>query len=503
MRNLHRRLVRAPGTWWRLRSLRARLMIIGTAGLCVGFLVGGVALVGVLGLVLQRSVDSDITTNARELALLVDHHQMPTPVPAEAGDRVQVVDATGRVRYSSVDADPLVPMLRADELARVRSGELITLHSGRTGSYSGPVRVVGIETGPADDRQTVIVARTMTEVVRSLGLLRTYLWVFFPLLVVGAGLVAWRAIGATLRPVEALRRGAEEITGAGPRVASRLPVPEGRDEVHRLAVTLNGMLDRLEAGRARQREFVADAAHELRSPLTNMRTQLEVAQRLGPAADWPAVSEDLLEDTTRLSRLVDDLLLLARADDTARIAGPAGERPAPDRVAPVEFGALARELANRTVARVPVTVTADDPVWTVGDEDELRRVLANLVDNATRYARSRVEIGATIDRGQALLTVTDDGPGIPPADRDRAFERFTRLDDSRTADTGGAGLGLAIVRELVRRHGGTVRLTDGVGPTPAAGPADDVAPTAGLRVEVRLPVADLDSEGGTVLDPHI
>jgi signal transduction histidine kinase len=458
-------------------------MIIGTAGLCVGFLVGGVALVGVLGLVLQRAVDSDITANARELAGLIDRNQMPAPVPAAAGDRVQVVDEAGRVRYASVDADPLKPMLSADDLARLRSGDIITIHSGRTGAYNGPVRVVGIHAGPPDDRQLVIVARSMTEVVRSLGLLRTYLWVFFPLLVIGAGLVAWRAIGAALRSVEALRRSAEEITGAAPAVAARLPVPEGRDEIHRLAVTLNGMLDRLEASRARQREFVADAAHELRSPLTNMRTQLEVAQRLGTAADWPAVSEDLLADTTRLSRLVDDLLLLARADDSARLSG---QRPTSDRVGPVELGALARDVANRAASRVPVTVAADDPVWTVGDEDELRRVLANLVDNAIRYARTRVVIGAVVDRERALLTVTDDGPGIPPGDRERAFERFTRLDDSRTTDTGGAGLGLAIVRELVRRHGGAVRLADAEG-------SDD---PSGLRVEVWLPAADLEAGGG-------
>jgi signal transduction histidine kinase len=261
--------------------------------------------------------------------------------------------------------------------------------------------------------------------------------------------------------VESLRRSAEDITGAG--ASARLPVPRGEDEIHRLAVTLNGMLDRLEAGRVRQREFVGDAAHELRSPLANMRTQLEVAQRLGPAADWPAVSDDLLVDTQRLSRLVDDLLLLARTDGSAPPARPE----------PVELGGLLSSVAARHPS---ATASAAAPVWTVGDADELHRLVSNLVDNAVRYAASRVFLEATVDGPWAVVTITDDGPGIPIADRGRVFERFTRLDDARARsnhDGGGAGLGLAIVRELVRRHGGTVSLHD--------------APGTGLRVEVRLP----------------
>jgi len=252
-------------------------------------------------------------------------------------------------------------------------------------------------------------------------------------------------------------------------------VPPGRDEIHRLAVTLNTMLDRLEAARARQREFVADAAHELRSPLANMRTQLEVARHLGPAADWPAVGEDLLADTKRLGRLVDDLLLLARADAA----------PVPTRHDPVDLAAVARDVAARFGE--PVRVVGDGPVWTVGDEDELRRVVSNLVDNAVRYAATGVEVGVGRDGATAVLTVTDDGPGIPVADRARVFERFVRLDPARsrlrrtddagwTPDSGGAGLGLPIVRELVRRHGGTVTLADAL---PADGGPDDTVADGG------------------------
>jgi len=453
--------------WWRRQSLRVRLIVIGVLGLSLGFLAGAVALMATLGFVLQRSVDAEATAVGHQVADLVGADALPQPLPVAGAELVQVVDAQGRVRAASVEADRLVPMLRPDEIERARAGERLFIDGDRLGINDGPVRVVALPAGPADDPQTVLVARSMVDALRGLGLLRSYLFVVFPLLVAVLALVAWRVIGATLRPVESLRLGAEEITGAG--ASTRLPVPVRRDEIQRLAVTLNTMLDRLEAGRVRQREFVADAAHELRSPLTNMRTQLEVAQHLGPKADWPTVGEDLLTDTKRLSRLVDDLLLLARADGS----------PQPSRHEPVDLGVLARDVAGR-LDRVDV---ADSPVWTKGNADELRRVVANLVDNAVRHSRSRVRVATGTDGGWAVVTVTDDGPGIPEVDREHVFERFTRLDDSRARpDRGGAGLGLAIVRELVRRHGGTVTLTDA---NPSTRSADD---GPGLRVEVRLPL---------------
>ncbi|HEY7224050.1 MAG TPA: HAMP domain-containing sensor histidine kinase [Micromonosporaceae bacterium] len=463
-------------------------MVIGVGGLALGFLAGGLALAGVLGIVLQRSVDAEIDSTARQVATLAATDALPVPIPVPAGDQVQVVDAQGRVRAASADADPLVPMLAPDDLARLRAGAHLTIHSGGARTPGGQLRVAGVDVGTPGDPRTVIVGRSTVDTMRGLGLLRTQLLVLFPLLLLASGLVAWRVIGAALRPVEQLRRGAEEITGAGAGAASRLPVPAGHDEIHRLALTLNGMLDRLESARNRQREFVADAAHELRSPLASMRAQLEVAQRLAPGTDWSAVSDDLLTDTTRLSRLVDDLLLLARADAAAP----------PSRVEPVELTSLLAEVAVAPNVRVAV----GDPVWTVGAPDELYRIVANLVDNAVRHARTGVEVATRRDGDRAVVTVTDDGPGIAPVDRERVFERFTRLDDSRTAETGGAGLGLAIVRELVRRHGGTVTLADAnpSGDPDAPGPGLDalaagpglhaLAAGPGLRVEVRLPAAE-------------
>ncbi|WBC09478.1 HAMP domain-containing sensor histidine kinase [Micromonospora sp. WMMA1947] len=447
-------------------GLRARLLALGVLGLAVGFAFGGTLLVGALGWTLQRSVDEEALRTADAVALLTAEDALPDPLPVAGGQlRVQVVDAQGRIRAASIDADRLVPMLGPDELRPGQRQRLVV--DGRRAGMPGPVRVVTVPAGTPQEPRTVLVAKSLTDVRHSLRVVRNLLLVGFPLLVAGLGLVAWRVVGATLRPVEQLRSGAAEITGrAG---AERLPVPAGQDEIHRLAVTLNDMLDRLAASRDRQRAFVADAAHELRSPLTNMRTELEVARRLGDDTDWPAVADDLLADTERLSRLVDDLLLLARLDEQDGRSSPVG---------PVELGELLRGVAARYPSP-PVRLTPPDvPRWVEGDAGELRRVLVNLVDNALRHASSTVELTVSgPDGAYHLITVTDDGPGIPAADRERVFARFTRLDDARARDAGGAGLGLAIVRELVRRAGGTVELADA---TPGA-----VAP--GLRATVRLP----------------
>ncbi|WTZ05080.1 HAMP domain-containing histidine kinase [Micromonospora sp. NBC_01392] len=458
-------------------GLRARLLALGVLGLALGFALGGALLLGALGWTLQRSADAEALRTADAVALLTAEDALPDPLPVAGGQlRVQVVDAQSRIRAASIDADRLVPMLGPDELRPGQRQRLVV--DGQRVGLSGPVRVVTVPAGTPAEPRTVLVAKSLSDVRHSLHVVRNLLLVGFPLLVAGLAVVAWRVVGATLRPVEELRSGAAEITGrAG---AERLPVPAGQDEIHRLAVTLNDMLDRLAASRDRQRAFVADAAHELRSPLTNMRTELEVARRLGDGTDWPAVADDLLADTERLSRLVDDLLLLARLDeDDARPARPAA-------VGPVELGELLRAVAARYPSPPVRLAVPAGAWWTEGDPGELRRVLVNLVENAIRHASAEVRLAVAGPEGAYhLVTVTDDGPGVPAVDRERVFARFTRLDDARARDAGGAGLGLAIVRELVRRAGGTVELADA---TPGV-----AAP--GLRATVRLPaLAEPDPE---------
>lgn len=431
-------------------GLRGRLLLLGTAGLAVGLAIGGLLLVAVLRSALERAVDESATRTARDVAELIDAGRLPDPIPSGGTTIVQVVDADGQVRAASLGGDRLVSTVPSRTLAG-SDGTLGYLPGHRFG-VGEVVRVVTLPAGPADDPQTVVVAAPAGEIADSVQVVSVGLLVGYAVLLTAAVALAWRLVSATLRPVTALRQGAEDITGAGS--AASLPVPLARDEIHDLAVTLNGMLARLDAARGRQRAFVADAAHELRSPLASLRTQLEVAA----AVDGRDVA-DLLVEVQRMTRLVDDLLLLARADDAV-----------PQRRVPVDLGDLVgTTLLRYADRRVPVTLSVEATPPMLGDPDALTRVVDNLVDNAVRHAASAVSVQV---RAGPVLTVTDDGPGVPAAARESVFGRFTRLVDARDRDSGGSGLGLAIVRELVAQHGGTVLLGD--------------ADPHGLEVQVRL-----------------
>ena len=454
-------------------SLRTRLTVVATALLGLGIAAGAALLTATVSRTLQAAVDSGALQSAREVAALVDANRLPDPVPVggEGTAVIQVVDAQSRVRAASAGTDRLVSVLRPDELARVRAGSRIVIDGDRLG-LDGPLRVVAVPTGPPGDPQTVVVAVDYGSARSGGRMLVAGLAIGAPLLLAVVAGVTWEVVGRTLRPVEALRRGAEEISG-GAGGSRRLPLPDARDEVRRLAVTLNDMLARLEGASARQRAFVSDAAHELRSPLASARSQLEVAATVDAGTPAGELAREVLVDVERLGRLVDDLLLLARVDEA-----PARRRE------PVDLSGLAAEVVARCAsARVPVVLDPGPdhgPVVVAGDGVAVRRVLTNLVDNAVRHAASRVCVTVASSPDGAVLSVTDDGPGIAAADRERVFDRFTRLDAARGREEGGAGLGLAIVRELVRAHGGTVTLED----------ADP-----GLRAVVMLP-ADLRPSSG-------
>ncbi|MGZ4428554.1 MAG: sensor histidine kinase [Nocardioidaceae bacterium] len=440
-------------------TLRARLLLIGVLGVAIALAIGSVALYAVLSYVSYRTLDDGGAATAADVAMLVRQGQLPDPIPVTGSQIVQVVDARDRVLAASVNADRLTALLLAGEVHRAAAAP-IEVPGSRVGLASR-LRVVALPVGHGQAR-TVVVAQEVGEIVHSQRVLRRTLLVTYPLLLGVLALIAWRVVGAALRPVEALRSSAESISGTGQD--ARLPVPASGDEIHALAVTLNSMLDRLRTARARQRGFIADAAHELRSPLASMRTQLEVAQHLGE--DTP-LTEDLRLEVERMAALVEDLLVLARLD--ADTAPPAATEP-------VEVGSLVREVAGRyDAARVPVTVTSGPSCDVQGNREDLRRALSNLLDNAVRHAASAVELSSVVNGPHVLVAVSDDGAGIAGVDRERVFERFTRLDDARDRDAGGSGLGLAIVRELVRRGGGDVRLTD--------------SPSGGLCAQLVLPRA--------------
>ncbi|GAA4224886.1 HAMP domain-containing sensor histidine kinase [Actinomadura meridiana] len=282
----------------------------------------------------------------------------------------------------------------------------------------------------------------------------------------GTGIVGygtWRSVGRTLRPVDEIRRELDEITATD--LQRRVPEPSRRDEVGLLATSINATLDRLEQAVARQRAFVVDVSHELRSPLAALRMELELALSAPDDTDLPETLRAILSNTDRLTAVVDDLLALARLEA--------------DRNFPRELVDLT-ELTDQEVLRRPlrtqVTVLAEGAVTVHGGRGELARLLTNLIDNADRHAASEVTvILRTEGPSAAVIEIIDDGTGIAPEDRERVFERFARLAEGRHRDAGGTGLGLAISRDIAVAHRGTLFLTDRL----------DGAP--GARFVVRLP----------------
>ncbi|WP_040793727.1 sensor histidine kinase [Nocardia paucivorans] len=328
---------------------------------------------------------------------------------------------------------------------------------------SGPdnFRVAALAASAPDGQPVTIYAGASLDTADSaLADVRRAMLIGLPLLLAVVAVVTWLVTRRALRPVEAIRSELAEIMHGD--LSRRVPEPASRDEIARLAATTNDTLAALEESSERQRRFIADAAHELRSPIASLRTQLEVAQAHPELLEL----DGLLGDTVRLEHLAADLLLLARLD--------AGEQPRSDQVDLVEL--IADELAHRVGDRIPVTTALpDEQVMVTGSRAQLARVLGNLIDNAQRHAATTVRVALEHTAGTVVVEVVDDGPGVPEGDRERIFQRFVRLDDARSRDEGGAGLGLAIVRDVVERHDGTIRV--------------DADASGGARFIVELPPA--------------
>lgn len=305
------------------------------------------------------------------------------------------------------------------------------------------------------------VSSPLQPVTDSLDTIRRILWFGVPLVVAAIAMATWLAASRALAPVHAITRRAGEIRAEN--ISERVPVGAGNDEIQELARTMNDMLARLEDAQTRQRRLVADVSHELRSPVAASRAQLEVAQAAADP-DWAATAATVLSEQEHLSRLIDDLLALSRLEE----AGPtACDEVDLDEVVVEEAGrvhGLAVCAAVHTPVRVPV------------DRTLIVRAIRNLVENAARHAVSRVEVSLDRDGSVAVIHVDDDGGGVPVGDRERIFERFDRLDESRTRSSGGAGLGLAIVDGVVRAHHGTVSVGD--------------SPLGGARFSLELPLGD-------------
>jgi signal transduction histidine kinase len=444
------------------RTLRARVTALAAVAVLGVLAAASVGLVVAQRAVLVDAVDDSVDRQADAVVA-----QLRRGEPVRAGDLpsedvvVEVVGPDGTMLAASEDLEGRLP-----GVARDGDGSRIT--------------TVDL---PGDDAEwrllsrdvrgtTVLVAGTLDDVADGTAALAAALLVAVPLTAIVLAGVVWWAVGRALRPVEDIRARVDSISGA--RLDRRVPEPATPEEISRLARTMNAMLGRLQESAERQRRFVGDASHELRSPLARMRTELEVDQAHPGSADPAATSRSVLDETVALQRLVDDLLLLARGDAGALDPG---------RSAPVDLDDVVEKVVagRRGTGERHIDVRGVRPVQVAGDGVQLERAVGNLLDNALRHARSTVSVALEDSAGTAVLTVADDGPGIPPGAADLVFRRFTRLDDARSAGSGGAGLGLAIARDIAERHGGSLVLAP-------------QAPT-GARLVLSLPVARVGDAG--------
>ncbi|WP_329221097.1 ATP-binding protein [Streptomyces sp. NBC_01485] len=457
----------------RLGSVRARATLGAVLVVAVALLAAGTAVLLSLRSNLTDQAGGQAERSARAVAAQLavgtpyedlssmDDDERPVQIVDAKGTRVAAsedlerIGAAGATGTAGDLGDDLEPG-EIDDDTRFTEGTATV--DGETADY----RFAAVEVrDPRKGPLTVYAGAPLEAEQSAVRSALTVMLIGFPLLLAVVAGVTWLVTRRALRPVEGIRREMAAIT-ASADLARRVPEPDTHDEVARLARTTNETLAALETSVERQRRFVADASHELRSPIASLRTQLEVGAAHPELLDVAGA----VEDTVRLQRLAADLLLLARLD--------AGEAPAAGRV---DLAALAREEAGHRAG-----VTVDDAsvsgagsVEVAGSRGQLGRVLANLLDNGLRHARSSVGVRVRRVGEWAVVEVADDGDGVPEADRERIFERFVRLDDARSRDEGGAGLGLAIARDVAVRHGGTLTVRQ--------------ASEGGALFELRLPIA--------------
>jgi heavy metal sensor kinase len=436
---------------------------------------------------LVAGVDSTLATRASQIALglrgpgegefqdVTDAALRQLPGSESAA---QLLDPSGTVVERSGDAAAASPMIGADDLTAVRRGE--PMHrTVKLGPDAEPFRILALQL-PTSPERIVVVATSLDTVDASAGRLTTLLLLAGPGLLLVAGLGGWWLARAALAPVSRITQTAGEI--GIERLDERVDVPATSDEIHDLAVTMNGMLERLERGVAEQRRFLADASHELRTPLAVMRSELEVNLReRGLPADARATLESVQEEIESMGAMVEDLLTLARADEGQLLLAPE----------PTDLhtsAARVREALATAAATSWVDVRLEGNGTPVcADRRRIEQVLRNLMANSITYAGrgGHVVVSTWTEAGSARCSVRDDGPGIPVAARAHVFDRFFRADPSRAH--GGAGLGLAICREIVLAHGGHIQVTseEGEGSTftfwipmrdGGAGPEDEAEP---------------------------
>ncbi len=410
----------------------AMVCVIGAMAMLVYVRVGGA---------LMTSVDQTLRAQASEaVAHAHDEHGLVDPDAASGITLAQVLSETGRPVKSSPAGLPA--LLDRSDIARTARGAGFL----RTVSLQRPRGEWRILAEPVPSGGAIVVARSLAAREEALHRIARELLIAGPLVVLLASLLGYALAAAALRPVEVMRRRAANVTPSSPGL---LPVSPARDEISRLAVTLNDMLSRLHAALEHERRFVADASHELRTPVALLRTELELALRRPRSAEELTLAiRSALDETVRLSQLADDLLLLARAEE--------GSLPLRRERTELSglFAGVAARFANRARESGRQVRAVPTAAFVEGDPVRLEQALNNLVDNALTYGNGEVEIYAEARNGAVELHVADHGPGFDETFLKRAFDRFSRADEAR--ERAGAGLGLSIVQLIADVHGGSV-----------------------------------------------
>lgn len=429
-------------------GVRSRTTVLATLLVLVTLVVAGTALVASQRRTLTDSVDEVLARQSDRITANLDAGQA---IAAQGDDEsfALVVNAKGQVTASTANAPAPENSLFTDGKAGSRTADF----------GKGDFRVLSKRHGDL----MIHTATPLDDVEESTATLTRSLAVAVPAVtLLFAGLV-WLLVGRVLRPVEEIRRQVAEISGTS--LDRRVPDPGTSDEIARLAQTMNDMLARLEESSSRQQRFVADASHELRSPLARIRAELEVDAAHPETADLHTTQANLLEDTVRLQRLVADLLLLARSDHAR----------SPARSETFDLDDLVLRVVQQRGSAGRFDTSSVSAAQVKGDPVEVARAISNVLDNAERYGGPNVTLALGEEAGEAVLSVADDGPGIPAEFRDRIFERFARFDEARTGSEGGTGLGLAIARDNIVAMGGALEI--------------DPTHTKGARFILRMPLA--------------
>ncbi|GAA2075011.1 sensor histidine kinase [Actinomadura alba] len=429
----------------RPRSIRVRDTLIATM---VSLFAFGLPAAG-MDLLIRNATEQrhyrDIEYAARREAAVLQLRTPPRdPVPADPNgvDLIQVMDAGGRVLYASGEAGRL-PISSARPHGRQLFRNLAQCDTGHGCLF---VHVTRMNLVHADPPRTVYIY-TATEVPTILapGVLELMTVTMVLALAGLTSWITWRTVGRTLGPIDAIRRQLAEISASD--LSRRVPEPGREDEIAHMARTANATLDRLERSVSRQRQFTADASHELRTPVAGLRANLEDALMHPADVDVEGTLEAALRDTERLEAIITDLLLLARLGTGG---GVFQEKVDLADLAAAQVSGRGTDIRTNLASGVIVT----------GVPMQLSRLLGNLLDNAEVHTDSHIDVEVRRERDEAVLSVTDDGPGIPPKDREQVFRRFTRLDSARSREVGGTGLGLAIARDIARTHGGMLTVED-------------------------------------------